>query len=248
MTSEAFDDVFTHVAKQAGGIQPFLDEFFSFLHRKTDFYVVIPEEHKIGAKMGFSPNVARNMVLESFHKYPYKEYDNKPATNTAAEAVSKAPIAPIATARFTAEGKQIPIGNGGFGPNYYWIQTLQEVTVYIDVPSSTRAKDLLVDVTPKHLSIRFRGSGKVLVDGDLEDTIKLDDALWTFSECPGTDSQIIMNLEKLKKTWWEHVIVGHDRIDTSLVDSSQRIDEYDEATQAAIRKIVHEQRNKQQLY
>jgi hypothetical protein len=57
-----FDDVFMGLAQQHGGIQPLLDSFFGFLHRRTDFYVQVPEGTR--ASMGFPPGAAEKMVRE----------------------------------------------------------------------------------------------------------------------------------------------------------------------------------------
>ena len=39
MEDERFDGLFMNVANQAKGIEPLLDNLFSFLRRKTDFFV-----------------------------------------------------------------------------------------------------------------------------------------------------------------------------------------------------------------
>nr|ACO10778.1 Nuclear migration protein nudC [Caligus rogercresseyi]ACO10898.1 Nuclear migration protein nudC [Caligus rogercresseyi] len=53
-----FDNIFYTVIKESGGgIQGFLDLFFSFLARKTDFY------------QGIGKNEARKILLEVFEKY-----------------------------------------------------------------------------------------------------------------------------------------------------------------------------------
>lgn len=54
-----FDDVFMTMAQQSGSIDGLLRTFFSFLHRRTDFYVVQPPE---GARMGFPEGRAEEMV------------------------------------------------------------------------------------------------------------------------------------------------------------------------------------------
>ena len=56
-----------------------------------------------------------------------------------------------------------------------------------------------------------------------------------------------MTLEKSVETWWRSVVKGHPEIDATLVDSTKRVEEYDDETQAAIRKIMHEQHVKAQL-
>jgi hypothetical protein len=54
-------------AQASGGIQPLLQNFFEFLHEKTDFYVVDPRPTR---PMGFDVGVAESLVradLVSLH-------------------------------------------------------------------------------------------------------------------------------------------------------------------------------------
>lgn len=53
------DAMFLTIAQRCGGIEPLLEEFFSFLHRRTDFYVVDPDPRR---PMGFGPGDAELMV------------------------------------------------------------------------------------------------------------------------------------------------------------------------------------------
>jgi hypothetical protein len=54
---------------------------------------------------------------------------------------------------------------------------------------------------------------------------------------------LTVTLGKVVHTWWRRVVEadGHPAIDATRVDSSQAVSEYDEETQAAIRKIVFDQ-------
>jgi hypothetical protein len=84
------------LAGQSGGLAPMLKTLFSFLHRKTDFYIEHPEQDK-EAKMGFAPGMAEQLVrrhpyilmacfgltcsapvqlLSAFRSYPYKDMNN----------------------------------------------------------------------------------------------------------------------------------------------------------------------------
>ena len=38
------------------------------------------------------------------------------------------------TVRYTEEGKQIPVGNGGVAATHTWTQTLKELTAIFEVP------------------------------------------------------------------------------------------------------------------
>lgn len=119
-------------------------------------------------------------------------------------------------ASYTPEGKQIPIGNGGIGENYYWTQTLKDVTIYIDTAAGCRGKDVQCEIKPQALRVAVRGA--TLLDGALEDVVKVSESMWTISST--TDSalqQIVVTLDKTRDTWWKHVLTGHEEIDTTKV-------------------------------
>lgn len=56
-TNAVFDEMLMNVISRAEGIENFMDVFFGFLHRRTDFYGSVDEE------------TARNRVLKSFNKW-----------------------------------------------------------------------------------------------------------------------------------------------------------------------------------
>lgn len=258
---QAYDDMFTHIASKAGGIKPLLDTFFSFLERKTDFYVQFDQpagQVKASYKMGFPKGVAEKMVLQAFRQYKLQDYDAvmgsqseqpatvprsapqtpsksatpsqslpaPPSTPPKTPAASQPPRTPTTTSKpsaftpsYTPEGKQYPIGNGGIGENYYWTQTLKDVTVYIDTAAGCRGKDVKCDIKAQSLKVAIRG--EVVVEGALEDVIRTQESLWTISST--TDSalqQIVITLDKTRPTWWKHVISTHEEIDTTKVQNT----------------------------
>ena len=153
MESCDYDDLFIQVAGRAGGLKPLLNAFFGFLHRKTDFYVEYDSDDN-KATMGFPRGAAEKLLLESFRQYNVKTYKkqqslrNESIPSTQTDNTVSRPSSTITTVsqnkslvstetpRITDEGKQIPIGNGGICDNYYWTQTLKELTVYLDMPNS----------------------------------------------------------------------------------------------------------------
>ena len=70
-----FDDAYTQIASRARNIDDLLTSFFGFLHRKTDFFVEIPDEYN--AKMGFRKGAAEDMLLKTFNKFSMKTPDPK---------------------------------------------------------------------------------------------------------------------------------------------------------------------------
>mmetsp|Transcript_3659 Transcript_3659/g.10508 ORF Transcript_3659/g.10508 Transcript_3659/m.10508 type:complete len:97 (+) Transcript_3659:127-417(+) len=57
---ERFDEMLMGMASQSGGIEPMLQAVFSFLHRRTDFYVVKDAMDR-SARMGFNAGEAERV-------------------------------------------------------------------------------------------------------------------------------------------------------------------------------------------
>ncbi|XP_056427233.1 nudC domain-containing protein 3 isoform X2 [Hyla sarda] len=64
--SDRYDHALLGILQHVGNIQDFLNVYFGFLYRKTDFYrlLVSPQD-----RMGFPPGTAQNMVLQAFKSY-----------------------------------------------------------------------------------------------------------------------------------------------------------------------------------
>jgi hypothetical protein len=63
---ERYDDMFMMLASQHQGVLPLLRTFFSFLQRKTDFYIVDPSPQR---RIGFEEGVAEKLV-RAVHRRP----------------------------------------------------------------------------------------------------------------------------------------------------------------------------------
>jgi hypothetical protein len=229
-----YDDAFAALAAQHDGVQPLLETFFSFLHRRTDFYIVDPNPKR---PMGFPPGRAEAIIAKAFRDFPYKGPDGRilgaPSiieeekinkvitTNNDLEisSVSKSVLSSESSStkqkdsviqpsivstpttlplRHTSDGKQLPIGNGGVGPGYWWTQTLSEVTVFIvfDEQFCKSSKDVtckiegnqsanaLVDVktgsssTGQRLFLGLKGKPLVIDGGILGGAVKASETVW----------------------------------------------------------------------
>ena len=320
--------MFMKLAAEQGGIAPLLDHFFSFLHRKTDFYVV---DKNPSRQMGFAPGAAERLLLRSFRKFPQKapmavsggvpaapsgngvspgqkgtlrivEVDGgrkssgtqggsqskqRGGLSAAASAAASATAAATATSgtaatasscgsavtaspasaqaaptkteeesktaapKYTEDGKQMPVGNGGVTEKYSWTQTLEEVTITAPVPAGTRGKEVEFRVKRGSLYLGLKrrggdagageqGGGGAIIDGALGGPVKPSECLWTVED----RKRVVVTLAKATRVWWRNAHAGGEEIDTTKVDSTQHVSEYDEETQGAIRKIVFDQRQK----
>uniref|UniRef100_A0A8C6TTT2 NudC domain-containing protein 3 n=1 Tax=Neogobius melanostomus TaxID=47308 RepID=A0A8C6TTT2_9GOBI len=61
--SEMYDNALLGILQHVGNIQDFLQVYFGFLYRKTDFYRLLSSPND---KMGFPPGVAEKMVLKAY--------------------------------------------------------------------------------------------------------------------------------------------------------------------------------------
>ena len=71
---ERFDHFFVNITQEAGGLEGLFHSLFSFLLRRTDFFV----ESEPGDKMGFPPGVNEKMLLNVFNLYRKEYYKNNP--------------------------------------------------------------------------------------------------------------------------------------------------------------------------
>ena len=175
-----------------------------------------------------------------------------PATSTAEESKEAAKKCEIKSAiRYSDEGRQVPVGNGGSTTRYVWTQTLEEAVVHIPVPEGIRAKDLDVKINPSSISIRRKEAPSDNnpnldpLSGTLFARVKPSESTWTMetnSSSHSNTTTILITLDKVQKTWWSTVISGDPEIDTTMVDSTRHIGTYDEKTQAQIRRIMFDQR------
>jgi len=285
---QALDAPLIALTQQCGGdLRRVLFSFFSFLHRRTDFYLVPhPEDNNGSCKMGFREGDAEKLLIAAFRQFPLRRIPKNPegATTTVApkkrspptvvsppsnasnkppaqtpsrstEATSTATETDSSTknameeepqtdsdVRYTENGLQVPIGNGGSTKTYKWTQTIDECSVLVGVPKSLRGKDLKVKITPSTLSVKTDkplegGKGPhTFVEGSLVEKIRPDESSWSVE-----GGVVIVTLEKVQKTFWKTVFEGDEEIDTELVDNRRHIEEYDDATQAKIRKIIFDQ-------
>jgi hypothetical protein len=267
-TTEMIDAPMMALANWSGGDhRKFLYAFFSFLHRRTDFYLVPhPDDvNKDGvktSKMGFAEGDAEKLLLAAFRQFPLRrmpkqkeeaateEEDNsKPAAANSVAKPSPSPtpdrdlLDPMHGVKYNDEKKQIPVGNGGATPLFRWTQNLEECTVLLPLPAGlSRAKDISVELRARSVDVK----AKAPLNGESESRVLLQGQL-TQSIKPSESTWSIESgmltiiLYKQQQSFWKAILQGDEEIDTTQVDSRRHIQDYDESTQAQIRNILHQQ-------
>lgn len=143
--------------------------------------------------------------------------------------------------------ENISTWNGAVTNKYRWNQSLQEVNVEIDIlkdvenkSQKVKCKDLKIDMKGEKLKIQWKG--ETVLDEDFHAKILVSESVWNLED----SRRVVLSLQKKVATWWERVFVGDSCIDTTKVDSTKKVEDYDEKTQGTIRKIMYDQNAKAQ--
>jgi len=182
-----------------------------------------------------------------------------PATKTAAAATAAAPDGAVpvsdaadAKSALAAEKAAAPY-NGGQCANFSWEQTLSDVTIHAPVPVGTKARDIVCTIGRSHLVLKLKNAPQPIVDADYPcdarngsevwERVKAVDCYWNLSTSSGQPT-VSVYLEKERESWWKSAVHGAEEIDTTKVDSTRDMYDYDDETQGAIRKIMFDQHQK----
>merc|ERR1711933_378164 len=86
------------------------------------------------------------------------------------------------------------------GAGYIWNQSVQDVTVEINVEKCT-ASDIKVTFAPRKVVVKRKG--EVVLEGALSEKINCEESTWHLD----SGKQVVLSLEKIKPTFWESLLV-----------------------------------------
>lgn len=135
--------------------------------------------------------------------------------------------------------------NGGMDDKLVWSQDIHTVTVQVDLPKVTKPKELIVDLQSKKISVKYKQSGEVVIEGEWCQSIKVGDSFWSV-ESEEDKSRLQLNLDKLDERIWSCVVKGGKEIDTKNVENTKDLGEFDGETQGAVRKLWWDEQQKRQ--
>lgn len=124
---------------------------------------------------------------------------------------------------------------------YTWKQQLGEVDIVVPVPKGTRARDLVINILKKKLSVGLKGRDPIL-DGDLCKDIKMEESTWTLED----QEFVHIQLEKVNQEWWANVLTHHPKIDTTkVVPENSKLSDLDGETRGMVEKMMFDNQQKQ---
>jgi len=116
----------------------------------------------------------------------------------------------------------------------------------VPVPKGTKAKLLDVQILKKKLKVKVAGS-EALIDGELHQSIKMEDSTWSVEDNPKEDNRLVtLTLTKVNQMeWWKCVIVGDAEINTQKVEpENSKLSDLDGETRQTVEKMMFDQRAK----
>ena len=272
-SEESFDGILLSIAQQhEGGVQDFLDTFFSFMCRKTDFYV--------------GEFAAEKLLLDKFNKYKSKalEEANKKKAERERRAKKKEPepkivevtdeeavliqeqskraqvVAteptggqdqPVATTSSDADDDEDPKdkgklkpndGNGCDMPNYSWTQTLTDIEVRVPLKVALRSRDLVVDIQNNRMTVYVKNQVPI-IDAPFPHDVKKEESTWILE-----DKQTIMiHLEKVNTMeWWSRLVTSDLEINMRKINPEpSTFSDLDGESRGLVEKMMYDQRQKE---
>jgi hypothetical protein len=148
----SFESAYDQVAG-IGAEQEFIQQAFNFIAEKNPAFFNHPNYLKQIQNMA---KKAHDLAMENNKKKQeiVEEFETP--------AVKADPVPVQQPQPVTETTETVPVGNGGKTDKYVWTQSLAELTVIMQVPLNTRAKDLVVEIKPQHLKVGIKGQTMII--------------------------------------------------------------------------------------
>lgn len=255
--STIFDDTLLSILKECKTLPNFLDKVFGFLKRRTDFYCIATEPK---SPVGLPTGWAEHFVKDAFFKWKPKD-ENTDVQENIPEATSQVieddivnmsvanevhfeldkssnnetELESTALRSFTTSESY----NGAVFDIYTWSQNITDIDIIVNLPENINSRNMSVSILPQKLTITLKGSNVVLLDGELCQKVKHNDAIWSLDK-----RKLEIHLEKISEMWWDCLVKSEPRLDVSKIDCTRPFEELPEEAQAKIEELTWNQERK----
>ncbi|WZZ32057.1 hypothetical protein YC2023_015458 [Brassica napus] len=196
----------------------FLEKVFDFLAQQSDFLNKPSAEAEIAA--------AVRAAKEKSTKAEKKSVEKKPVEKESVSASSSEPMEVEEQKKQGAAPIAPNKGNGYDLENYSWVQTLQEVTVNVPVPSGTKARSVVCEIKKNRLKLGLKGQDPII-------------------DCDQKMISILLTKQD-QMEWWKCCVKGEPEIDTQKVEpENSKLADLDPETRSTVEKMMFDQRQKQ---
>jgi hypothetical protein len=266
-TDNQYDGILLKMIEDSKGYEGFFDLIFSALRRKTDFFSHKNVAEKIIAETGKKHII---QYMEDQEKEKKKEETKKSRRRDRQKEIEKkrqqaeeelkrqreAEAQKEETLEeknknkpeFKVTGKPKPNDrNGGDNDQYSWGQSLEQVDITVFIGENIKAKQLDVKITSTSVRIAKKDGSKVYLEGEWAEKIDSEESFWTL-ETTKNGKDLSMNITKMpnQDKWWDNIIKGHQKIDTSKVNPEpSKLSDLDGEMRGEVEKMMFDMRQKQ---
>nr|KAF6506932.1 nuclear distribution C, dynein complex regulator [Rousettus aegyptiacus] len=217
---ERFDGMLLAMAQQhEGGVQELVNTFFSFLRRKTDFFV------------GGEEGMAEKLITQTFnhHNQLAQKARREKRARQETERREKAERA----ARLAREAK-----SESSGPQIKELTDEEAERLQLEID---QGKDVVVDIQRRHLRVGLKGQ-PAIIDGELYNEVKVEESSWLIED----GKVVTVHLEKINKMeWWSRLVSSDPEINTKKINpENSKLSDLDSETRSMVEKMMYDQRQK----
>ena len=119
----------------------------------------------------------------------------------------------------TRMAKVVQLMEGGLvsDVNYEWTQTVEDLTLTLQLPPGTTARDVRCTTARGVLTIGLSGTPAPLVDGILHAGVS--DSVWMVER-----GSFSLHIDKAKHAFWPCALVGHAQVDVKALEAARKRD------------------------
>ncbi|KAG7218757.1 hypothetical protein INR49_007294 [Caranx melampygus] len=232
--TEMYDNALLGILQHVGNIQDFLQIYFGFLYRKTDFYRHLSSPND---KMGFPP------TFKLFEKVAEHDRERRQSEmQKREESRSVPPAVQELEENFQADADSY---NGAVRENYSWSQDYTDVEVRVMVPKTVvkgRQVSVSLQTSSVRVSVRDGAAETMLMEGEFTHKINTENSLWSLE--PG--SCVVLSLNKTSEVWWNAVLKGEKEIDINKINRERSMATVDEEEHAVLDRLTFDYHQKLQ--
>lgn len=252
-------------------MESFLDVFFGFLFRKTDFYITMKDPEQ---RYGFPDGVSQQLITNNFNKYRnlvkkmeeqaeknerqkvMKKQEEKKEVAEIEEQAKKAGSIKQGVPKKVGPPREIPKNqeafqkipesyNGAVRDRYSWSQNYDDIDILVPVATNiVKGHQVKVTISRKHLFVSIYNEEKEKMDVVIDDDLKYEILKDESMWSLEGGKNIQITLTKDTNFWWNSLLVREEEIDIQKISAERSMADMEDEELSLINKLQFDERQK----